>query len=104
MAPPNNSSFSVSVVFPASGWDMMANVRRLPISVWRLIRGARLYRNASSGKDAGGKTPATIYKSDGHATIETFRGSRTPGAVRLGFRPLSGTARASVGYPVVAHR
>jgi hypothetical protein len=30
IAPPNSSSFSVSVVLPASGWEMMANVRRLP--------------------------------------------------------------------------
>src|SRR5262249_26159100 len=28
MAPPNSRSFSVSVVLPASGWEMMANVRR----------------------------------------------------------------------------
>jgi hypothetical protein len=28
MAPPNSSSFSVSVVLPASGWEMMAKVRR----------------------------------------------------------------------------
>ena len=27
-APENSSSFSVSVVLPASGWEMMANVRR----------------------------------------------------------------------------
>ncbi len=26
MAPPNSSSFSVSVVLPASGWEMMAKV------------------------------------------------------------------------------
>ncbi len=32
MAPPNSSSFSVSVVLPASGWEMMAKVRRLAIS------------------------------------------------------------------------
>ena len=32
MAPPNNSSFSVSVVLPASGWEMMAKVRLLLIS------------------------------------------------------------------------
>jgi hypothetical protein len=30
MAPPNSSSFSVSVVLPASGCEMMANVRRRP--------------------------------------------------------------------------
>ena len=34
MAPPNSSSFSVSVVLPASGWEMMANVRRRAISRW----------------------------------------------------------------------
>jgi hypothetical protein len=32
MAPPNSSSFSVSVVLPASGCEMMANVRRRAIS------------------------------------------------------------------------
>jgi hypothetical protein len=32
MAPPYSSSFSVSVVLPASGWLMMANVRRRSIS------------------------------------------------------------------------
>src|SRR5579864_5346397 len=35
MAPPNSSSFSVSVVLPASGWEMMAKVRRRAISCWR---------------------------------------------------------------------
>src|SRR5687768_15583743 len=28
IAPPNSSSFSVSVVLPASGWEMIAKVRR----------------------------------------------------------------------------
>jgi len=28
IAPPNNNSFSVKVVLPASGWEMIANVRR----------------------------------------------------------------------------
>jgi hypothetical protein len=32
MAPPNNKSFSVRVVLPASGWLMMAKVLRLDIS------------------------------------------------------------------------
>ena len=32
MAPPNSSSFSVSVVLPASGCEMIANVRRRRIS------------------------------------------------------------------------
>src|ERR1700748_1040602 len=33
MAPPNSSSFSVSVVLPASGWEMIAKVRRRATSV-----------------------------------------------------------------------
>src|SRR5689334_4349025 len=32
IAPPNSRSFSVKVVLPASGWAMIANVRRRPIS------------------------------------------------------------------------
>src|SRR4051812_25509435 len=33
MAPPNSSSFSVSVVLPASGWEMIAKVRRRATSL-----------------------------------------------------------------------
>src|SRR5467141_2599908 len=33
MAPPNSRSFSVRVVLPASGWEMMANVLRRLISL-----------------------------------------------------------------------
>ena len=32
IAPPKSSSFSVSVVLPASGWEMIAKVRRRAIS------------------------------------------------------------------------
>jgi hypothetical protein len=32
MAPAYSSNFSVSVVLPASGWEMIANVRRRPTS------------------------------------------------------------------------
>ncbi len=45
MAPPNSSSFSVSVVLPASGCEMMANVRRRAVSCpvkLMLIRMAQL--------------------------------------------------------------
>ena len=34
IAPPNSSSFSVSVVLPASGCEMIAKVRRREISSW----------------------------------------------------------------------
>ena len=36
IAPPNSSSFSVSVVLPASGWEMIAKVRRRSISALRV--------------------------------------------------------------------
>src|SRR4029079_11604583 len=39
MAPPNSSSFSVSVVLPASGWEMMAKVRRRSTSLANGERG-----------------------------------------------------------------
>ncbi len=36
IAPANSRSFSVSVVFPASGWEMIAKVRRRAVScaIW----------------------------------------------------------------------
>jgi hypothetical protein len=46
MAPPNHSSFSVSVVLPASGWEMIAKVRRREISVSRAVTAG--YRKAES--------------------------------------------------------
>ena len=44
IAPENSSSFSVSVVLPASGWEMMAKVRR---------RRTWLARSADMGVCAG---------------------------------------------------
>src|SRR5580692_1437198 len=41
MAPPNRRNFSVRVVLPASGWDMMAKVLRLLISLLYLIGGRK---------------------------------------------------------------
>ena len=37
IAPPNSSSFSVSVVLPASGWEMIAKVRRRPTGAGRSV-------------------------------------------------------------------
>ena len=37
IAPPNSSNFSVSVVFPASGCEMIAKVRRREISSVRVL-------------------------------------------------------------------
>ena len=39
IAPPNSSSFSVSVVLPASGCEMIANVRRRAISSESVVMG-----------------------------------------------------------------
>src|ERR1700728_3096166 len=41
MAPPNSSSFSVNVVLPASGCEMMAKVRRRAISCSSMGIGAK---------------------------------------------------------------
>src|SRR5687768_6264943 len=37
IAPPNSSSFSGSVVLPASGCEMIAKVRRLAVSSWCVV-------------------------------------------------------------------
>jgi hypothetical protein len=37
IAPAKSRSFSVSVVFPASGWEMIAKVRRRDTSCWTVI-------------------------------------------------------------------
>ncbi len=42
MAPPNSSSFSVSVVLPASGWEMMAKVRRLESCSWSWLMSKKM--------------------------------------------------------------
>jgi hypothetical protein len=42
IAPPNNKNFSVSVVLPASGCEMIAKVFRLFISLSYFIRGAKV--------------------------------------------------------------
>ena len=47
IAPPNSRSFSVSVVLPASGCEMIAKVRRLAVSSLMLIgRGGPIEGNA----------------------------------------------------------
>src|SRR6188472_3313329 len=48
IAPENSKSFSVSVVLPASGWEMMAKVRR------RRVSAARFEDKGSSGRKTDG--------------------------------------------------
>ena len=51
MAPPYSSSFSVRVVLPASGWLMMANVRRRSISSRFVIVPLSFYRERNDAYD-----------------------------------------------------
>src|SRR5574343_2113767 len=53
IAPENSSSFSVSVVLPASGWLMMAKVRRRRTSLWM-----RLGWSADMGGSEKNEKPA----------------------------------------------
>src|SRR5512135_1160401 len=50
IAPENSSSFSVSVVLPASGWEMMAKVRRRRTWGLRSDMGPRLSPPRRSGR------------------------------------------------------
>ena len=52
IAPPNSSSFSVSVVLPASGCEMMANVRRRAVSACGRGHGSLQGCFVSSGDEA----------------------------------------------------
>src|SRR5215208_5600717 len=54
IAPENSNSFSVSVVLPASGWEMMAKVRRRRVSAAkdedkRELRGTGAGREKTAG-------------------------------------------------------
>src|SRR5512140_1939345 len=77
IAPPNSSSFSVSVVLPASGCEMIANVRRRATS-----------RTRSAGKGEafiGNETPPAGAAGGGSGGNYTRRARRLrgrPGAAR----------------------
>jgi hypothetical protein len=49
MLPPNNSSFSVSVVLPASGCEMIAKVRRRDISRFACSSKSDMVGNQTQG-------------------------------------------------------
>jgi hypothetical protein len=80
IAPENSSSFSVSVVLPASGWEMMAKVRR---------------RRVSEAKDTGssgdwGQAERSGWKSA--SIIWGFRGALQPGRLT---HPAQGQAQTT---------
>src|SRR5690606_20465087 len=71
IAPPNSSSFSVSVVLPASGWAMIAKLRRRRTS--RTSSGPPLV-TAVTGDDIGGSVEVRGARLDigGHLGVDDF--------------------------------
>ena len=59
IAPPNSSNFSVSVVLPASGWEMMAKVRRRWISAPNLSICLSFWGTLDTGNDPHACTGCT---------------------------------------------
>ena len=59
IAPEKSSSFSVSVVLPASGWEMMAKVRRRCTSGLSSLMG----RQVSKKKGLGGVAAQSLARS-----------------------------------------
>ena len=57
IAPPNSSSFSVSVVLPASGCEMMAKVRRGNGAIWSATAPAVVSRSSSTRCEAISSMP-----------------------------------------------
>jgi hypothetical protein len=79
IAPPNSKSFSVSVVLPASGCEMIANVRRRKISSVRvLINPIQLLPERALPHASGADAPAlalNIVAARGIAYCERAAGS-----------------------------
>src|SRR5258705_12548094 len=92
IAPPNSKSFSVSVVLPASGWEMIAKVRRRATS-W-----ASGERDGDSAAIARADMGLSLWQGNrggasriGTPHIWTFRRNSGPRAVRVSlhvYRPL----------------
>src|SRR5215216_6761873 len=78
MAPPNSSSFSVSVVLPASGWEMIANVRLRPAG-WPARRESRSETTAESGTFFG---PSGVRGGSGPA-LRRQPGTRLPDRIKV---------------------
>src|SRR5690606_42005930 len=74
IAPPNSSSFSVSVVLPASGCEMIANVRRRAASVETSGMGEGAVRRWV-GREAGNYTGPAGGGRPGPAAARLQRGS-----------------------------
>src|SRR6185436_801513 len=73
-APPYSSSFSVNVVLPASGCEMMANVRRFEISSVMLTKVGN--GNRETGVDKPGKCCLPIYNRETHELHENHSATK----------------------------
>src|SRR6266550_8211380 len=65
-APPYSSSFSVNVVLPASGCEMMANVRRFEISSVMLTKVGNGNRETGADKEGKRGFPRATTKDTNH--------------------------------------
>ena len=71
IAPPASKRFSVSVVFPASGWEMIAKVRRRAIS-----RAALLETGLWEDEVVKSEGVLTCRERIGNSGVENIRGRR----------------------------
>ena len=101
MAPPNSKSFSVSVVLPASGCEMMANVRRRATSAASGESGAV----SGSGPGAGGViVRASVSRRLGSSRLgatcpsEVCPGSTWAGSASSGIMLVSGLFMRSMSH------
>jgi hypothetical protein len=69
MAPPNSSSFSVNVVLPASGCEIIAKVRRLLISLSKLLSDKTFSPNIRTSELMHAR-PGVKLKKAGHFNPE----------------------------------
>src|SRR5690348_7401474 len=65
IAPPNSRSFSVSVVLPASGWEMIAKVRRRRASLEVSVIVGKERRRGSAAEGAHCTESAVRARTDG---------------------------------------
>src|SRR5438445_8989658 len=65
IAPAYSSSFSVSVVLPASGWEMMANVRRRATSCSSSLR-------AAESVESRDEVTCSLYRWKGSSPLDIF--------------------------------
>src|SRR6266550_2465386 len=76
-APPYSSSFSVNVVLPASGCEMMANVRRFEISSVMLTKVGNDNRETGADKEGKCGFPECNYETrEPHESLSHKRAQR----------------------------